>query len=63
MFEMEPIGYMDNLDLDTLCSKVEELWQIGNLPVKINEKVIKLSANIKEHNRQFFDFSGICGRQ
>ncbi len=64
MFEMEPIGYMDNLDLDTLCSKVEELWaNRESAGKKINEKVIKLSANIKEHNRQFFDFSGICGRQ
>lgn len=60
MFEMEPIGYMENMDLDVMCSRVKGLWvNRESISSNINEKVINLSANIKQHNRQFFNFLGI----
>lgn len=60
MFEMEPIGYMDSMDLDVMCSGVKGLWvNRESASSNINEKVVKLSANIKQYNTQFFNFLGI----
>jgi len=59
-FQMEPIAYIEEIDLNIICDKIKTLWTNKiNLKKHMDKKVSELKSNIYKHNKKFFSLMGL----